>query len=62
MKLFQMPPNLPLTIDTVRGGAEWVEIGGSIDWEAGEPKPEVPPAPQPVVVEPEGARGSDLKS
>jgi hypothetical protein len=52
MKLFQMPPGLPLTIDSVRGGAEWVEIGGSIDWEAGEPKPEVPPAPQPVVVEP----------
>ncbi len=53
MKLFQMPANLPLTIDTVRGGAQVVEIGGSIDWEAGEPKPEVPPAPQPVVVEPE---------
>ena len=48
MKLFQMPPNLPLTIETVRGGAEWVEIGGSIDWEAGEPAPEIPPAPQPV--------------
>ncbi len=35
MKLFQMPPGLPLTIDTVRGGAKLVEIGGSIDWEAG---------------------------
>lgn len=57
MKLFQMPPGLPLTIDSVRGGAKLVEIGGSIDWEAGEPKPEVPPEPQPVVVEPgEGAR------
>jgi hypothetical protein len=53
LRLFQMPPNLPLTIDSVRGGADWVEIGGSIDWEAGEPKPEVPPEPQPVVVEPE---------
>ena len=53
LTLFQMPPDLPLTIDSVRGGAEWVEIGGSIDWEAGEPKPEVPPEPQPVVVEPE---------
>ncbi|HWZ86166.1 MAG TPA: hypothetical protein VN032_08195, partial [Thermoanaerobaculia bacterium] len=52
MKLFQMPPGLPLTIDSVRGGAHLVEIGGSIDWQAGEPKPEVPPAPQPVVVEP----------
>ena len=52
MKLFQMPPGLPLTIDSVRGGAHLVEIGGTIDWEAGEPKPEVPPEPQPVVVEP----------
>ncbi|MFY9550056.1 MAG: hypothetical protein WAU32_02800 [Thermoanaerobaculia bacterium] len=52
MKLFQMPANLPMTIDKVRGGAEWVEISGTIDWQAGEPKPEVPPAPQPVVVEP----------
>jgi hypothetical protein len=52
MKLFQMPPGLPLTIDSVRGGAHFVEIGGSIDWEAGGPKPEIPPAPQPVVVEP----------
>jgi hypothetical protein len=53
MKLFQMPPGLPLTIDSVRGGAHMVEIGGSIDWQAGEAKPEVPPAPQPVVVTPE---------
>jgi hypothetical protein len=53
MKLFQVPPNIPLTIDSVRGGAQWVEIGGTIDWEAGQAKPEVPPAPQPVVVEPE---------
>ena len=52
MKLFQMPPNLPLTIDAVRGGAEWVEIAGTVDWQAGEAKPEVPPAPQPVVVPP----------
>jgi hypothetical protein len=52
LKLFQMPPGLPMTIDSVRGGAQWVEIGGSIDWQAGEPKPEVPPEPQPVEVEP----------
>jgi hypothetical protein len=52
MKLFQMPPGLPLTIDSVRGGAQLVEIGGTVDWQAGEPKPEVPPAPQPVVVSP----------
>jgi hypothetical protein len=53
MKLFQMPPDLPLTVDTVRGGAHLVEIGGTIDWQAGEPKPKVPPEPKPVVVEPE---------
>jgi len=52
LTLFQMPPGLPLTIDSVRGGAEWVEIGGSIDWSAGEPAPQ-PPEPKPVVVEPE---------
>jgi hypothetical protein len=56
MKLFQMPPNLPLTIDSVRGGAQLVEIAGTVDWEAGEP--EVPPAPKPVVVEPEKPPGS----
>jgi hypothetical protein len=33
--LFQMPPGLPLSIDSVRGGAEWIEIGGSVDWSAG---------------------------
>ena len=54
MKLFQMPPNLPLTIDTVRGGAHLVEIGGTVDWSAGEAKPRGPPEPQPVVVEPGG--------
>lgn len=52
MKLFQLPPGLPLTIDSVRGGAHQVEIGGSVDWQAGQPKPEIPPAPQPVVVPP----------
>jgi hypothetical protein len=53
LKLFQMPPNLPLTIDSVRGGAKLVEIAGTVDWSAGEPRPEIPPEPQPVVVEPE---------
>ena len=52
MKLFQMPSNLPMTIETVRGGAHVVEIAGSIEWSAGKPKPEVPPKPQPVTVEP----------
>jgi len=53
MKLFQMPPDLPLTVDTVRGGAHLVEIGGSIDYQAGQQqKPKVPPEPQPVVVPP----------
>ena len=57
MKLFQMPPNLPLTIDSVRGGAQLVEIAGTVDWEAGDPKPEVPPEPKPVVVEPKKPPG-----
>ena len=57
MKLFQMPPDLPLTVDTVRGGVHLVEIGGTIDWQAGEPKPKVPPEPKPVVVEPEKPPG-----
>jgi len=53
MKLFQMPPDLPLTVDTVRGGAHLVEIGGTIDYQAGQQqKPKVPPEPQPVVVPP----------
>jgi len=52
MKLFQMPPNLPMTVDSVRGGAHVVEIAGSIDWTAGKPKPDVPPKPQPVEVQP----------
>jgi hypothetical protein len=52
MKLFQMPPTLPLTVDSVRGGAQLVEIAGSVDWHAGQAKPEVPPKPQPVEVKP----------
>jgi hypothetical protein len=52
MKLFQMPPSVPLTVDLVRGGAHVVEIGGSIDWTASKGKPEVPPKPQPVEVSP----------
>jgi hypothetical protein len=52
MKLFQMPPDLPLTVDSVRGGAHQVEIAGSIDWTAAKPKPQVPPKPQPVEVQP----------
>ena len=57
MKLFQMPPNLPLTIDSVRGGAELGrDRAAPSTGRPGEPKPEVPPEPQPVVVEPEKAR------
>jgi hypothetical protein len=53
MKIFQMPPDLPLTVDSVRGGAHLVEIAGTIDYNAAQQKkPEVPPEPQPVVVEP----------
>jgi len=58
MKIFQMPPDLPLTVDSVRGGAHLVEIAGSIDYNvAQQAKPKVPPEPQPVVVEPEKAPG-----
>ena len=58
MKIFQMPPDLPLTVDTVRGGAHLVEIGGSIDYNvAQQAKPKVPPEPEPVVVEPEKPPG-----
>jgi hypothetical protein len=39
LTLFQMPEGLPLTIDTVRGGADWIEIGGRIEWEAEKPAP-----------------------
>ena len=53
LALFKMPPDLPLTIDSVRGGAKLVEIAGRVDWSASEQKPKVPPEPQPVVVEPE---------
>ena len=52
MKLFQMPPSVPLTVDSVRGGAQLVEIAGSIDWTAAKGKPEIPPKPQPVTVKP----------
>jgi len=53
MKIFQMPPDLPLTVDSVRAGVHLVEIAGSIDYNAAQqPKPEVPPEPHPVVVEP----------
>src|SRR5262245_22865880 len=57
LALFKMPPDLPLTIDSVRGGARLVEIGGRIDWSASEAKPKVPPEPQPVTVEPEKPPG-----
>ena len=44
---------LPLKIDSVRGGTKLVEIGGTVDWESGQPKSETPAQSQPVVVEPE---------
>jgi hypothetical protein len=54
MKIFQMPPDLPLTVDSVRGGAHLVEIAGSIDYNvAQQAKPKIPPEPQPVEVDPE---------
>ncbi len=35
--LFRMPAGLPLTVESVRGDMEWIEIGGQIDWKAGRP-------------------------
>lgn len=33
--LFSMPAGLPLTVESVQGEAEWIEIGGQIDWTGG---------------------------
>ena len=52
MKLFQMPPDLPLTIDSVRGGAQLVEIGGSSTGRPASRSRKSRPKPQPAVVEP----------
>jgi hypothetical protein len=30
--LFQMPENLPFTIDSIDSGADWLAIGGKIAW------------------------------
>jgi hypothetical protein len=32
--LFRMPADSPLTVDTVRSGAEWIELGGRVRWAA----------------------------
>jgi len=37
--LIRMPAGLPLTVESVRGGAEWIQLGGKIDWKAGQPLP-----------------------
>jgi hypothetical protein len=33
--LLRMPAGLPLTVESVRGGADWIELGGKIDWNEG---------------------------
>jgi len=37
--LFRMPADSPLTVDTVRSGAEWIELGGRVRWAAAPPAP-----------------------
>ena len=37
--LFQMPADSPLTVDEVRSGAAWIELGGRIRWESASPAP-----------------------
>ncbi len=37
--LFRMPADSPLTVDTVRSGTEWIEMGGRVRWEAAAPSP-----------------------
>jgi len=32
--LFRMPADSPLTVDTVRSGAAWIELGGRVRWAA----------------------------
>jgi hypothetical protein len=37
--IFQMPADVPLTIDKVDTGAEWIRIEGRLDWKADASKP-----------------------
>ncbi len=30
--LFQLPEDLPFSIDSVASGADWVQIGGTVSW------------------------------
>lgn len=43
--LFQMPADMPLTIDSVRSGMAWIELAGRLRWAAAPPAP--PPAASP---------------
>jgi hypothetical protein len=36
--IFQMPADVPLSIDRVEAGAEWIRIEGGLDWKAGAAK------------------------
>jgi hypothetical protein len=38
MVIFQMPSDVPLSIDRVQAGAEWIRIEGGFDWKAGAAK------------------------
>ena len=48
MTVFQMPPGLPFTIESVGSGANYVAIGRRVEWEAGPEGPAhtaMPPNP-----------------
>ena len=43
--LFQMPENLPFTIESVGSGTDWVAIAGNVAWSS--KPPEAPSTPSP---------------
>jgi hypothetical protein len=43
--LLRMPAGLPLTVTSVQGGADWIELGGKIDFKVAELLPTAAPSP-----------------
>ena len=50
--LFQMPEDLPFTIESVGSGADWLAIAGKVAWAAKAPEVPSKPLPQCVPVSP----------
>jgi hypothetical protein len=46
MTVFQMPPGLPFTIESVGSGANYVAIAGRVSWESDGPAEPAPPPNQ----------------